>query len=70
MSDFDKKKYDNDYIKNHYRSILLRIPFDDAETLDNHVKDIGEKRMAFIKRAIKETIEDETGATFEEATKS
>lgn len=70
MSSFNQKEYINNYRKTHYRSIQLHMPFEDANKLDDHIKTTGEKRMVFIKRAIKETVEHETGEPFEVATKS
>lgn len=68
MSEFNQKEYVSQYKKKNYRSIQIPMSFDDANAFDNHIKLTGEKKAAFIKRAIKETIEEESGISFNEAT--
>lgn len=70
MDSLKKREYADNYRKAHYRSISLHIPFADAEELDNHTKLTGEKRATFIKRAVIETVEEETGDLFEDVTES
>lgn len=61
MSDFNKKEYDKKYAKENYKRVSVHLLYDDAEEIDNHISITQEKRNTFIKRAIKETIEEQTG---------
>lgn len=70
MSNSKNNEYNKEYKKKNYRTIGLHMSFVDANELDNHVKVTGEKRAAFIKRAVIETVEEETGDLFEDVTES
>lgn len=61
MSDFNKKEYDQKYMKENYKRVSVHLPFEFAEEIDNHIIDTNEKRNTFIKRAVIETIEEMTG---------
>lgn len=47
------------YAKEHYKRVPLDLDFDMLEQLDEHIKSTGEKRNAFIKRAIMECMEND-----------
>ena len=57
---FDKTAYDNEYIKNNYDVIKLTVPKGEKPRLQDHAESRGEKLNAFIRRAIRETIERDT----------
>lgn len=57
---FDKTAYDNEYIKKNYDVIKLTVPKGDKPQLQDHAERRGEKLNAFIRRAIRETMERDT----------
>lgn len=48
------------YMKNAYDEIKIRIPKGQKESIKTHVEQTGESLNAFIQRAIKQTMEDDT----------
>lgn len=56
---FDKKKYDIEYQKTHYKRVPLDLPFEKYEEIKTHAETRAESVNGFIKRAIDETIEND-----------
>lgn len=54
---FDKRKYDYDYTKEHYKRIALNLKNAEFEQLQAHISARNENITQFIKRAIFSQIE-------------
>lgn len=53
---FDQARYIQDYKKEHYDNVFVRIPKGEKEALKSHADSKGESLNAFIYRAITEQI--------------
>lgn len=53
---FDQARYIQDYKKEHYDNVFVRIPKGEKEALKEHAESMGESLNAFIYRAISEQI--------------
>lgn len=52
MTEFNKSKYDIEYIKEHYSRFLVDLPKDEKEELDNLLKEESMSKSQFLKDAI------------------
>ena len=50
---FDQSKYNNEYNKNHYVQLNMRIPAELKEKIDKYCADMNISKTEFLRRAIK-----------------
>ena len=56
-----QKKANKKYFENNYKQVKLSMPIKEAEALDNYCKEKNCSKAGFIRDAIKEKIERDSG---------